>query len=244
MIAVVVAVTRAAYADDFILLPSSARAVAGATGSKWRTEHYIRNDGDLPMKYVRSDCSLSVGCEQIVPGHSTHLLDPAGGNRQMMYLYLADTSRVFVSTVLREVEHAVEPLGTSVPSVASTEFRQQVQLLNVPVGVGSRLALRVYFANRQTAASTPASARIRFFDIDAELKAASVLLAETTVAGESFGNPAALFDLSNKFSSIREARRLRIEVTLTDGAAHGAQLWAMASVTDDATHDVALIVPF
>jgi hypothetical protein len=157
------AYTFAAGAEDAwekVLLPIHLDgAVPGSNGTRWKTDFWIRNNGDGPVQLAPWPCETEV-CPAVVPltsilesGFSLHNLppffrEPRGGGNPSRLLFLSRNGASEVSMQLRVADESRAALngGTELPVVRNSELLSgRAQLLNVPYDPAHfRLMLRIY----------------------------------------------------------------------------------------------------
>lgn len=238
-----------------VLLPVSAPDVDGGFGSRWSTEHFVRNDGLLPLILVRDDCAIGPACQNVIQPGTTFRADPS---LLRPYLWLevesSASDQIYFSTVVRDIAGSIEPWGTEIPAVRDREFRRdRVQLLNVPSALQFRKNLRVYLITEPEQGEQPdVELMVRVFDMSSELAAApdgepgpSVLLGEKAfrVRGDKFdpGDYLGVFCLECVFEGLDRAERLRVEVSRTGGTP--ARVWALLTATNNETQHVTIFTP-
>jgi hypothetical protein len=231
-----------------VLLPVSAPESAGAYGSRWVVEHFVRNDGTTPVQVERDDCG-NVSCLVSVPPQTSFQAAPAMTKDRLWFsVEKAKIGQMFFSTVVRDIGKSIEPWGTEIPSVRESEFRDgKVQLLNVPGDPTFRKTLRIYLIPVLVAgADAQVTLAVRIFDLDAELNGTPRLLSEKdyTARNTMFQQRIdylPIFDLDTDFPTIRTVTRLRVEVERVSGLQ--ATLWALLSVTNNSTQHVTTFTP-
>ena len=141
-----------------VLLPIVPTSAAGAFGSRWETQLWLRNDSDHPVDAfpLTSDCVSSVLCfESMRPypafgprmtGFHDYEGRPFGvgiapGPTPGGFLYIERPNELSLQLNVRNTNS----LGTRIPVVRESEFfTGRRSVLGVPVNAASRIALRVY----------------------------------------------------------------------------------------------------
>src|ERR1700674_3816520 len=99
-----------------VLLPISAPEVPGAYGSRWVTEHYVRNDGPTSVQVERDDCGV-MACLVTIPPGTSFKADPAITKDRLWFsVEKGKSGQMFFSTVVRDIGKSIEPGGTEIPS--------------------------------------------------------------------------------------------------------------------------------
>ena len=219
--------------DEFerVLVPVSVSLVPGAYGTIWSTELWYRNSSGHPVAIFPvavGDFVPAVGRTAFLPIASR----PAGEPGQILYLTRDGASQVQFD--LRLYNRA-DPRGwgTQVPVVRESEFRHEINLLNVPTNVDFRSALRVYsmeFAD--PFGSDPVRVDIYSFD--------EHLLAHAELDLRGVPRYAAVLSLADAFPEIRAETRVRVHI---ESASEAGKIWAFVSVVSNATQDVELVTP-
>lgn len=234
-----------------VLLPISAPEVGGAFGSRWVTEHFVRNDGSTVVQLMRDDCGGPACLVPVGPGVSFRANPAQRKDRLWLSVEKDRAGQMFFSTVVRDISKTVEPWGTKIPSVFESEFRQdRLQLLNVPSDLDFRKNLRVYLIPQiETGGPFEIVLAVRVFNLEAELNSPGTrqLLSErlytlpTSKFEENF-DYLPIFDLDAAFPGLQAAtERLRVEVERVSG--YHAKLWALLTVTNNETQHVTIFTP-
>lgn len=240
-----------AQADsDRVLFPVSSPDINGAFGSKWVTEHFIRNDGSAAVQVGRDDCG-NIACLVTIAAGTSYRMPPAT-TKDHVWISVPRTAipQMYFSTVVRDVSRSVEPWGTSIPSATEANFRfNRMEILNVPSELMFRKNLRIYLIP-QFVAGTSAEVilAVRVFDFDVELATApsrrliierQYTLRDTPLVKQT--DYLAIFDLDRDFTGLQSAQRLRVEVERVGGL--DTKLWALLTVTNNTTQHVTLFTP-
>jgi len=242
-----------AVASDGVLIPIFYGG-PGAFGSLWRTRLAIFNNSDQPLKGItfNSLCPIPEGCLAPIPPKSSLTLIASDGFRYINGFLLypgIDQPDVWYSLRVYDESRAGANFGTDVPAVPLDSFSErQLQLLGVPTGSAFRVTLRVY-------AIPPVAPRVRVAVFqDTELSSAqappAILVRERiyTVEPSPFGPSSGSYSrpsgivVGDLFDGLPSglADAVRIEV---QSATPGVPIWAFASVTNNATQLVTVVVP-
>lgn len=226
-----------ARARDPLLVPVAIET-PGAFGTRWTTDIFVYNDSDEAVNLLPEVCffigaAFPCGDALIVPAHTSMQVPPRGNSyAPEMYLNPPNDVRDRLHFNVR-VRNAANPndLGVEIPIVLSSGFRsERVVLPNVPVNSRFRSLLRVYNQNSFD------SIAVRIYDARS-----GVLLTRRdtglrpvptdTPLRFSFG----FFDLLND-PALTGHDTVRIEIEEP-----GALLWAMLTLTENATQRVTVL---
>lgn len=237
LLVVLVVPSVSAASREWVLLPISGPPVRGAHGSTWVVEHALHNDGDATAWMGRSDCMLGYCGDPYEPGHS-YRIRPTATNAGYLVLGVqaGDASRIHVTTIVRDTSRLVEPWGTTIPSARPADFRDRLQLIDIPVDEGFRLTLRVYRRPDDPAGSY--AFVVRVFAM-AENETRTLLQPDRLLFEQVY--PASFYLLLNSLETMvpADAGRLRIEVTETSGK----PVWGFGSATNSDTQHVTIFAP-
>lgn len=203
----------------------------GAAGSHWRTEVWLGTVTSFsrPIVFHPPPCAAC-------PGEVRGVLKVEGPSRpDGLVLHLARGGRPDLVSSIRaqDMSRTHSNAGTELPLVGTEQFRERVRLINVPRGVENRYSLRVWSRSEgqrsstaRLAISAQSSAPVTYL----ELK-----LSEGLNRGFSFG----VVDLSAQIRSTPQGDPLTVSVS-----AEGAEvLWAMLTITNEATGQVTILTP-
>jgi len=235
---------------DRVLFPVSSPEIGGAFGSRWATEHFIRNDGSAPVAINRDDCG-PIACQVVIAPATSYRMPPATTKDHVwISAPRAALPQMYFSTVVRDVSRSVEPWGTSIPSATESDFRlDRMELLNVPSELTFRKNLRIYLIPQFVpGTSAEVTLAVRVFDFDAELATSpsrrmiaekQYTLRDTALVKQT--DYLAIFDLDHDFPGLQSAQRLRVEVERVGSVE--TKLWALLTVTNNNTQHVTLFTP-
>ncbi|MDQ6800137.1 MAG: IPT/TIG domain-containing protein [Acidobacteriota bacterium] len=202
----------------------------GALGSQWTTQITLRNENDypvpiLPMSAFNLGCVFE--CDSLVPKHSTRTTGINTPNGFFGYVPRQASPAVHFDTLIKDLSHQSEALGTEIPVVREKDFfARPVELLNVPTDPRFRVALRVY--------GTSAALAIQPLNSDENLVSSAVFPA---------GNPpfTLISDLVAAYPQL--AGKGAVRITLSPFVVGNPALWALVSVTNNETQHVTTISP-
>lgn len=228
--------------------------VAGANGTQWRTDFWVRNGGASSVLLAPWECPPGSACPAVFPltktlvaGESLHNLPvffrpPTANPGRMLFVSRSGAENVAMQLRFADVSRASLNGGTEMPVVREKSFRSgKVSLLNVPLDSRYRLLLRVY-----DVAHTEARFRVTFYAQAAGTGNTPEHSVELTATSNDTGD----FRLSPAYAqySIDQLLQLprvwpdalRIEI---EPLTPGSRFWAFASVTNNDTQLVTLVTP-
>ncbi len=223
--------------------------VAGANGTQWKTDFWLRNDGTETVSVSPWTCLGDV-CGGVVPLsyplaaqyalHNPQGLASAQRSNPSQLIYLFKTPEPHVSANLRvaDVSRSELNAGTDIPVIREADLLTgRAELLNVPIDAAqSRALLRIYDVT-----STDAQYAISLFPQTEEpgFTVTSVFVHATTPHTGQFRNEAAYAQV-DLTALLHAVGNVRVEVTpLTPGS----RFWAFASITNNETQLVTLVRP-
>ncbi|MFA6956304.1 MAG: hypothetical protein WC538_10570 [Thermoanaerobaculia bacterium] len=241
-----------AIAEDYeyVLIPITARNVAGANGSIWRSSLAVTNHSDHDVSVFGIDyCGLALCPPPVLPSKTTIVITaPTGGS----YLVSDDLESLTIQLRIQDISRQSETWGTTIPTVRESDALAApriASLVEIPVTPEFRSLLRIYDLDRSDQDQTK-QVRIRFYAVNPDqsptLSLRDVLLLETTyklVPDPSFPPHQTPRMASIPLSTIEQlsgARRLRIEVEAVTDA---LRFWAFVSVTNNETQHVTIVSP-
>ena len=225
--------------------------VPGANGTQWKTDLWIRNNGNEAAALAPWPCPAGQVCPPVFPltftlqpGLSLHNLPPffqAPDANTSRVLWVREPSHVSFSLRFADVSRASLNGGTDMPVIRENELlRDRTQLFQVPLNAQFRVLLRVYDL------AYPVSKFRLTFHAQTENDEPSTYSAEITAITPQNGEfrteaAYAQFDVTDLLRMERTwPESVRIEVTpLTPGSRY----WAFASVTNNETQLVTLVTP-
>jgi len=240
--------TRAQSIDpaqyERFLLPTLISNVPGMYGSLWDSSFVLYNGSDVDAWYEPQQiyCPFECTSNVISPGTAgapyTFFAHPGEPPGRLFYVKKDSASRVSFALRVKDLTRQALAEGTEIPVVRDSELRTaKMQLLDVPTGTTSRVALRVYDAD----ATGAGSVRIRIFSqADGTLLASTELpLLVWQVSTPPFvPGYAQILDLRDTFPQIAAHDRIRVEL---EPATEGLRYWAFLTVANKTTQFVTTI---
>lgn len=233
-----------------LLLPIVSEPLPGANGSVWETEVWMmRHDpGVFVGPIVNRACLPPCGPPPapIPAGDAVRpsLYRTRAGEPQGILLFVtrgkADT--ISLSVRVADATRRSASAGVSIPVVAERDLRAVVHLLDIHPRGQARVRVRIY----DPFAEQPVSVRIRVFRTDAEdsvvYEADTVLLVPESEPLPGWHLPVrpASAELPLPDDVVSLDAPLRVEIT---PLAEGARLWAFATITNNKTNEVTVVVP-
>jgi hypothetical protein len=225
-----------------VLIPIIARDVAGANGSVWSA-----------IPYVHNDSSRTAGMTQCYDprGISDHILNVEPGataevdlTTPTLFYFLAEQSEhIWFSLRLRERTRGAQPDGVTIPVVRERElWGRHLVLVDVPIHKsGTRQTLRIYDAH---GTRPVVLATLRDLATNQVVATSEMQTSGGGEVGPCTPSYAEISDLG-KFAGTYEGRaNIAVDVIKeTVGYPKTAGLWAMVSITDNATQSVTLVTP-
>lgn len=222
------------------LIPNVANDVPGAFGSIWRSELALFNTGAMQHSIVGPFCDpASTTC------NSTLVLDPSAGAIPVLVPQYAGTDGAFLYVSLPTSDIASEfrvsdlsrqsqTWGTELPLVPTAQFRDHVDLLNIPTDSRYRLTLRIY-------STGVAEARVHTiaFPSQAELAVQDVPLTTPPTLSQGLNLSPAYARMTLPLITTADRIRLKIDQIL----AGGSPIFAFLTVTNNDTQQVTAITP-
>lgn len=225
--------------------------VPGANGTQWKTDLWLRNDGNEAVSLAPWPCSPGQVCPPVIPltstlnaGQSLHNLppffQPVDANTSRL-LWVREPNDVSFSLRFADVSRSSLNGGTDMPVIRENELlRRPAQLFNVPLNTQFRVLLRVF-----DVAYSSSKFRLTFY-AQTESDTQPVHSAEITVTTAQTGDfkteaAYAQFDVTDLLRLERtwpESVRIQVE-PLTPGSRY----WAFASSTNNETQLVTLVTP-
>jgi len=234
---------------DRFLLPLYGHPVAGAHGSRWGLESWVRYSGTVDTVVVPRLNVCSVTCSAFYllrPGEAPSMIEPAyAGSSLLLRVEQRLVSEFHFSSRVRDLSRG-DGSGTEIPIVHESRMLSgPIYLLNVPLSEGSRNTLRVYALPEIEAPSV----EIRYFRMPGDpFDLTARLLRVDRVALSKPPQPIEfeIHPSSATLSDFQLMPELEGEAALwLEIVPHtpGLRIWAMASVTDNVTQRVTLITP-
>ncbi len=137
------------------LVPETA-PLAGANGSRWASELYLRNGSPIPVSAFLGDRQCLV-CDPPSPPPDARPAEvaPFTGDPSlpghMLYVRKSEVDSFAFSLRVRDLSRVAQNDGTELPVVrASRLTKRPIQILNVPLNSSSRAALRLFETDFET----------------------------------------------------------------------------------------------
>jgi hypothetical protein len=253
LITIVFAWTAAAQeVTTRVLLPFTWWELPGAHGTVWQTQTWIQNRGTSSAAVAPAACLGPILCG------SGFSIDPTSPPSRFIAAATVTTgllahirslpgADVVFSSRIRDLSHASDSSGTEVPAIPEEEFAAgSLSLIDVPTIYGARTLLRVYALPE---AAAPREVEVRYYRIPDPGDEVRLLLRtdrlrlDVPVRSDiqprylaAYGQIAGIEFLPELFFG--ESAWIEV-VPLTPGL----RIWALASVTNNATQQVTLVTP-
>lgn len=227
------------------LVPTTLRDAAGANGSLWTSVLTVFLKG--PGTAVVGPFSPA-GVNGSIPGNvPTELRFKSDAGKDGAFFYVPRVLEHSVATDLHimDLSLTADTLGTALPVVPEDEFRSTQNLLAVPVDARYRVLLRIYDLDRLSLGVNVAvygpSSQTPIDTIHVNLAGFETIAEQPQPLNPSY---AALDPITDKVRASGQSR-VRIEITAEgkNDLPPATTIWAMATVTNNATQQVTAIVP-
>lgn len=238
------------------LVPVIANDVAGAHGSKWRSELTVHNaslSSDEPVVIRGAFCDPMLPIAQcpdvVIESGATESLvvHPAGWGSQAAFVYVprARSGSTPFELRVRDLSRESEGWGTEIPVVRINDFSPFQQILDVPTDGRYRATLRIY---RTSHAPLPVKVRVLPPQGDEPIDEWRITLnGIPTFDPAEFELHPAYAQLDPLTSAVRASgySTVRVEVSNDDDsiADPPASIWAFISITNNETQQVTAITP-
>lgn len=223
----------AASVDVRLFVPVLISNLPGVGGSVWATEVWVTNTSDQPVVYALAPvpCNVSAGCPTYAVSPQATVRDddlvPRPTGR-----WVGFNPAIQLEARIRDLSRNALSAGVELPIVRETDFRSdEINLNGISQDPRFRVTLRIY--------GLDAGGQVTVEQID-EL---GHLIRTTPVVLPPPDNPLILTGYAQlAIDSVPDVRApLRIRIRPVAGA---PRIWALASVTNNATSEVTLIQPF
>jgi IPT/TIG domain-containing protein len=220
------------------LIPFAAET-PGGFGARWTTDIAVFNDSDETISLTPNYC-FGIGAyfpctsDLVVPPHSTFKVPLRGFPEMYLYPPIDVRDKLHFSVRVRDASR--DDTGTEIPVVPLSSYRdKRTVLVNVPVSDRVRSVLRVY--------DTGNPMTVQIYD-----EVSGDLLTQRFSGFRSFPTDSPLqfsfsfFDVLSD-PAVRGHNRVRIEIDETNPGPIPApvRLWAMLTLTDNATQRVTVL---
>jgi hypothetical protein len=255
----------AAYDRLLVPIAPTIQPVPGAFGSRWSTQLLFRNATSsqvrlrgpiCPPVFILAPCGPEVVLEpdSVFTAYASPNPGVAG---VFVYVPKSAAGSVPMSLRIRDLSRQLETWGTSVPIVRQSEFRNHLELLDVPVSSNVmflppanapdtrfRATLRIYAAD-----STPVPVRLRIYPLEGNSQIALVdtrlqLLGIVSIAPILFPTVPGFVQVeivSGQYPEIPGGTRVRLVIDTE--LPESTPIWAFVSVTSNATQHVTIVAP-
>jgi len=233
--------TSAVAQSEKILLPIAIRGeVAGAFGSRWTSEAFVRNDSDDPVRVGGPPCQITCPNEQVGARQTQRFFfDYAPTPGDPLFVYAGGvpfSQNVHLTLRIQDVSRQALTWGTEIPVVRVADLHsRKLILLNVPTGARFRQTLRMYDFDRGET-----RLRVRVYPLESNVVLADEELYLSSQRPEIVPAFARINHLVEKYPQIVAHETVRIEISPT---AANTRFWAFVSVTNNETQHVTTIVP-
>jgi len=236
-----------------VLLPLLVNRTAGAHGSLWETELWIRNRGTANLALAPWPCETQA-CPAIFPLTKTLAPNesvrnippfsdpPSAVPGRILYVTRARIADASFGLRLADVSRNALSWGTEIPVIREEGFRTKaVELIGVPIDPNFRSSLRIY----EMSPLASSAFRLSFFEQHSGISAEPLLKMQVkTVAsntGEFRVEPgyAQILDLSPLLTATHGSQ-LRI---LIEPLTAGSRYWAFVAVANNVTQQVTTVSP-
>jgi hypothetical protein len=219
--------------SERVFVPVMVSSLPGALGSVWQTDLWVTNISNQPVIYSVAPCNQACCCNEIntIAPQATGI---RGDNQPTgRWIEMPASGAIQVEARLRDLSRSASSAGIELPIIRDSDFRSdEINLIAVPRDPGFRITLRIY--------SLDSFSLVTVEQIDQNgqlLRTDSVPLAPPHDG--NYGLLTAYAQLALDIASAPSTPiRLRIRPV-----ASGAHIWALASVTNNATSEVTLIQP-
>jgi len=236
-----------------VLLPLLLNRTAGAHGSLWETELWIRNRGVENLAIAPWPCEAEA-CPAIFPLTKMLLPDesirnippffrpPSGVPGRILYVTRTRIDDASFQLRLADVSRSTLNWGTEIPVIREEGFRTDtIELLGVPMDPSFRSSLRIY----EMSPLASSIFRLTFFEqhtgVSGEPVSTMQLNADAKETGEFRLEPgyAQILDLA-ALQTRSDVSQLRIQI---DPLTPGSRYWAFVAVTNNSTQQVTTLTP-
>lgn len=237
-----------------VLLPVWLKdTVPGAQGTQWRTDFWLRNNGQDGARIAAWNCPPAHACPPIfpltynlLPDHSLHnspafSTEPRNNPSQLLYIANEDAADVAMSLRVADVSRSSLNAGTDVPVIREDELLTgTAQLFEVPMDDKAfRVLLRVYDLTH-----TSSTFLVRLYAQSADPAPVAGTYSVTVVTPQSglFRTEAAYGQLQLSDLAANGALPPVVRVEIVPLTA-GSRYWTFVSLTNNETQLVTLVTP-
>jgi len=235
-----------------VLLPILLNRTAGAHGSLWETELWIRNRGTTNLEVAPWPCETEV-CPAVFPLTKTLAPDesvrnippffrpPSGVPGRILYVTRERIGDASFQLRLADVSRSTLSWGTEIPVIREAGFRgASMEIMGIPVDPSFRSSLRVY----EMSPLNSSSFRLSVFEQHTGISGQPILTLQLNAVASETGDfrlepgYAQILDLSALTHTNVSQLRIRI-----DPLTPGSRSWAFVAVTNNSTQQVTTLTP-
>jgi len=238
-------------AEEKVLIPIKAFSVPGANGSVWSSQLAISNHSERSIIVGGVGPCVVIPCGSVELSPNTTIF--TGIYTSLLGVDSSDALGVTFQLRVQDTSRQAQTWGTSIPAVRARDafVGRTANLVDIPLTDAFRVMLRVYDFDPPVSFD-PAELRqvkLRFYAVDATQSEPTgvpdLLLSETIETfvihpTEPFTAPPTLSIPLWSIPELAGHERIRIEL---EPISPGLRFWAFASVTNNATQHVTVIVP-
>jgi len=201
-------------------------------GSVWQTDMWITNVSSQPIVYSTNPCNQACCCAEINTIRPQSTIRYAENRPQGRYFATVDSIQLEVR--LRDLTRNASSAGVNLPVVREDEFRaDEMNLIAVPRDPRFRVLVRFYMLDK----ALPLS--VEQIDASGNVLQADQVQLNPPVGGFAVPAPAyGQFSLDPGTQEAAEPVRIRVKAIYPN-----TYFWAFASVTNNDTSEVTLILP-
>lgn len=235
-----------------VLLPLLLNRFAGAYGSLWETELWIRNRGLENLQVAPWPCETEV-CPAVFPLTKTlapeesirnippFFRNPSGVPGRILYVSRSRIDDVSFQLRLADVSRSALSWGTEIPVIREADFRTaSMEIMDIPVDPNFRSSVRIY----EMSPLASSAFRLSVFEQHAGVSGQPILTMQLNAVASETGEfrlepgYAQILDLSTLTHTPISELRIRIDpLTL------GSRYWAFVAVTNNTTQQVTTLTP-
>ncbi|GEM_PF-895145 len=235
--------------DNFerVLIPLSlgAKQFPGAYFSLWASELWIYNSNPWNSEILFGNPDSNAGSRPVIAAGETRNASYVGSSQQafglLVWVQRGSSRGINFSLQIRDISRAKIQSGTEMPIVRESEFKDTIDLLNVPIDPGiSRTALRIF--NLDATGQVPVHIVItRAGGGEVLVDDSSVLLLVAGFGGtvQTFAHFVSLDDLFLRYPQLAGAGPVEISIS----TAGSEKIWAFAAVTNNNTQLITTVFP-
>jgi len=237
------ATAQVAKPDRLLLPVATEREWLGGYGSRWVSDIWVHNESSRPIQlYV--DCKLLCPAFVVEPHSSAHapgILYPIEPSNPGVFMLVepGGSEGLKASLRIQDVSRQALTWGTEVPVIRERDMvvGKTIHLLDVPIDIRFRQALRVYSTRAEVSQVT-----LRIFPLLPDGTSASVIEEVLTLspASDLFPGYSQRIDFLSLWPQLSIYSVVRLELIPNDET---APFWAFVSTTNNETQHVTLSTP-